>query len=80
MTEETIQTEQPEIAPEAPETSKAKRGPRKAEGMVKVRITKAGDGKVFTGESDRTYARNDAPSLPRAVAEALEARGLAEID
>lgn len=86
MTDETTQTEQSETEAEvqrvsaATELPKAKRGPRKVEGMVKVRITKAGDGKVFTGKGDETFARNDAPLLPKDVAEALEARGLAEID
>jgi hypothetical protein len=54
------------------------------ESLVRVRITKAGDGKVHTGagpnEADpEFYAWNDEVALPRSIGEALEDRHYAEI-
>lgn len=53
-------------------------------GMVNVRITKFGDGKVSKGEheaavGEKCYAKDEIVMLPAAIAEELEARNLAEI-
>jgi hypothetical protein len=49
-------------------------------GYVQVRITKHGDGEVFTGAPDNaTYSVDDMPYFPLDVAQALEARAYAEI-
>jgi len=48
-------------------------------GYVQVRITKHGDGKVFTGDGHATYSVDDMPYFPLDVAQALEARAYAEI-
>lgn len=77
-----------EPAVEADVEAAPKRSRKKAEpaveadaDLVRVRITKQGDGQVFTGKADgSTFARNDTPSFPLDVAQALEARGFAEID
>jgi len=52
--------------------------------VVKVRITKHGDGKVATGEhvaadGDVLFEAGEETPLPRVVALELEARGYAEI-
>lgn len=64
-----------ESAPEpetAPETTLAA-------GSVQCRVTKAGDGQVFTGNGDERYKWNDMIVLPRTVAEDLEKRHFVEI-
>lgn len=66
--------EVPEIVTAAPAEA-----PAPSAGSVKVRITKMGDGKVHTGRGADTFKWNDEPSFPLDVAEALEARGFAEI-
>lgn len=54
--------------------------PALPEGSVMVRITKAGQGKVYTGLSDgSTYNMDDMVALPLDIAEALEKRAYAEI-
>lgn len=50
-----------------------------AAGSVKCRVTKAGDGKVFTGNGNETYKWNDMIVLPLSVAESLETRHFVEI-
>lgn len=50
-----------------------------AAGSVMCRVTKAGDGKVFTGNGSETYKWNDMVSLPKSVAEDLEKRHFVEI-
>ncbi|CAB4140962.1 hypothetical protein UFOVP399_42 [uncultured Caudovirales phage] len=49
-------------------------------GQVKCRVTKAGDGKIFTGREDQSFfAWNDEVWLPPSVAKDLEARYFVEI-
>jgi hypothetical protein len=53
--------------------------------LVRARITKFGDGLVSSGEhvagsGDLCFDADEAPMLPRAVAEALERKGLVEFD
>lgn len=54
-----------------------------AEDQVQVRITKAGDGKVHTGEANATgplfYKTGDIVGLVRSIGEALEERHYGEI-
>lgn len=52
--------------------------------LVSLRITKFGEGKVSTGRhqagaGDDFFATGAVTELPRAIAEALEARGFGEI-
>lgn len=54
-------------------------------GYVWVRVTKAGEGKISTGEhisgmGDLTYAKGDRFQHPRPLAEQLEERHYVEID
>lgn len=62
----------------APEPEKAPETTLDA-GSVRCRVTKAGDGKVFTGNGDERFAWNDMIVLPRSVAESLEKRYFVEI-
>lgn len=60
------------------------RGPEAAPGQVSVRVTKQGAGQVSTGEhrpfeGDATWPAGALVELAREAAEALEARGLVEI-
>lgn len=56
-----------------------------ASGMVICRVLKAGDGKISKGyldvetNTDAVFAFADKPTLPRLIAEALEARNFVEI-
>lgn len=56
-----------------------------ASGMVVCRVLKAGDGKISKGyldletNADAVFAFADKPTLPRLIAEALEARNFVEI-
>ena len=57
---------------------------RRAEGVVPLRITKFGGGKVSTGRhlagtGDEYFAAGAVAELPREVALALERRGFGEI-
>lgn len=57
----------------------------KGEPLVRVRITKLGDGKVSMGEhvpgvGEAYYLWKETPEFPRHVALALERRGLVEIE
>lgn len=70
-----------------PEAPRRGRPPKVAEddGMVWVTVTKAGDGKVSTGEhvtgvGDQTYARGARFRVPPETAAALEARHFVETD
>lgn len=52
--------------------------------LVKVRVLKAGDGKISTGKhdprgGDELYEFGEEPEFPKDIAEALEARHLVEI-
>lgn len=49
-------------------------------GTVKCRVTKVGDGQIFTGNGNERYSRNDIIVLPIKVAEDLEKRHFVEID
>lgn len=70
--------EDAETAPPAPEPQPAAFVP--PAGQVKCRVTKAGDGKIFTGREDQSFfAWNDEVWLPPSVAKDLEARYFVEI-
>lgn len=69
ISEAAMLTPEPETTPET----------TMAAGTVKCRVTKAGDGKVFTGNGNETYKWNDMIVLPLSVAESLETRHFVEI-
>ncbi|HWA60864.1 MAG TPA: hypothetical protein VG939_05790 [Caulobacteraceae bacterium] len=65
--------------------AEAERAKSLAVDLVRVRITRFGDGQVSSGEhapglGDLCYEAGDTPEVPREVAEALEACGFAEIE
>jgi hypothetical protein len=47
---------------------------------VMCRVTKAGDGQIFTGKDQERYKRNDVCEFPAETAAALEAKGWVETD
>ena len=58
--------------------------PALPEGHVRVRVLPLGDDKIFTGETTAKlefpcHSRGDELTLPKAIADALEKRGFAEV-
>jgi|GEM_PF-2891620 len=87
MTDETVTAPRrgrpPAVSDEAVETPEVAEAIRP--GYVRCRVLKAGDAKISTGEhlagvGDLTYAWKDVFETPRPIGEALEERGLVEID
>ena len=52
----------------------------KPNGMVSCRVTKSGDGNIFSGNGNDRYKRNDVCELPAETVAALEAKGWVEAD
>lgn len=78
MTDETVTSE-------APRRGRPPKGEAIPEGHVWMTVTKAGDGKISTGEhvtgvGDKTYARGERFHCTPDTAAALEARHYAETD
>lgn len=69
LVQSAMETPEPETAPET----------TLAEGTVRCRVTKWGDGQVFTGTRDERYAKDDIIVLPISTAKTLEDRRFVEI-
>jgi len=75
----------PAVSEETPEVVAETTSEPIPPGYVRCRVLKAGDGKISTGEhlagvGDLTFAWKDVFNMPRPIGEALENRGLVEID
>jgi hypothetical protein len=63
-----------------PKEAVAKLRSVKANGTVTCKVTKAGDGQIFTGNPGEFFKRNDMCEFPADTAATLEAKGWVETD